>query len=139
MIQRMAAEISLPGLVTREHTFEVPLDHGRSDGPTISVFARELAAPEGRERPFLVFFQGGPGFEATRPVGGTDDPGWIKRALCDFRLLLLDQRGTGRSTPVGTLEGMAPREQAEYLKHFRAEAIVRDAELIREALRWADS
>ena len=49
-------------------------------------------------------------------------------------MLLLDQRGTGRSTPVdGT-------ESADYLQHFRADSIVRDAELLREALgveRWS--
>ena len=37
-------------------------------------------------------------------------------------MLLLDQRGTGRSTPV------TGRETAEYLTHFRADSIVRDAE-----------
>ena len=46
-------------------------------------------------------------------------------------MLMLDQRGTGRSTPVGALPGLTPAEQVEYLKHFRADAIVRDAELIR--------
>jgi pimeloyl-ACP methyl ester carboxylesterase len=47
---------------------------------------------------------------------------------------MLDQRGTGRSTPVG------PGVTGEYLTHFRADAIVRDAELLREALgveRWS--
>ena len=55
-------------------------------------------------------------------------------------MLLLDQRGTGRSTPVGALEGMDAREQAELLTHLRADAIVRDAELIRRELgvdRWS--
>jgi pimeloyl-ACP methyl ester carboxylesterase len=53
---------------------------------------------------------------------------------------MLDQRGTGRSTPVGELAGMEPAEQARYLTHFRADSIVRDAELIRERLgaqRWS--
>lgn len=137
MMRAMTA-ISLPGVEVIEHSFEVPLDHGRRDGPQITVFARELSDPQGRERPFLVFLQGGPGFEAARPelpLGG-----WLKRALADFRLLLLDQRGTGRSTPVGTLEGLTPQEQADYLKHFRADSIVRDAETIREAMgieRWS--
>jgi pimeloyl-ACP methyl ester carboxylesterase len=55
-------------------------------------------------------------------------------------VLMLDQRGTGRSTPVGELAGMSPEEQAEYLTHFRADAIVRDAEAIRRELgveRWS--
>src|SRR5438105_2345350 len=53
---------------------------------------------------------------------------------------MLDQRGTGRSTPVGALSGMTADEQAEYLTHFRADSIVRDAELIRGELgldRWS--
>ena len=65
----------------------------------------------------------------------------MKRALPDYRVLLLDQRGTGRSTPVGpTIPGDTPREQADYLTHFRADSIVRDAELIRQELgvdRWS--
>jgi pimeloyl-ACP methyl ester carboxylesterase len=53
---------------------------------------------------------------------------------------MLDQRGTGRSTPVGALAGRTPQEQAEYLAHFRADSIVRDAEWIRRELgveRWS--
>jgi pimeloyl-ACP methyl ester carboxylesterase len=130
-----------PGLVFSEHEFELPLDHTRPDGEKLTVFAREVVAPaqEHEEIPWLVFFQGGPGHEAARPLK-PDNPTWLERALEDFRVLLLDQRGTGRSTPIGTLPGMAPEEQAEYLKHFRADAIVRDAELIRAELgveRWS--
>ena len=49
-------------------------------------------------------------------------------------MLMLDQRGTGRSTPIGTLPGLTPPQQADYLAHFRADAIVRDAEWIRREL-----
>jgi pimeloyl-ACP methyl ester carboxylesterase len=56
-------------------------------------------------------------------------------------VLLLDQRGTGRSTPVGSeIPGETPELQAEYLTHFRADSIVRDAESIRRELgveRWS--
>ena len=129
-----------PGLVLTEHEFSLPLDHARPGGPSIVVFAREIADPDGRDRPFLVFLQGGPGFEGTRPTRHPSSPGWLDRALQDFRVLMLDQRGTGRSTPVGALPGLTPTEQAEYLTHFRADAIVRDAELIRAELgvdRWS--
>ncbi|MGN6169940.1 MAG: alpha/beta fold hydrolase [Solirubrobacteraceae bacterium] len=131
---RMLEEIALPGLVATEHCFEVPLDHDDPEGRRISVFARELADPEGRDRPFLVFFQGGPGGEAPRPMVSPRSPGWLTRALQDFRVLMLDQRGTGRSAPIGTLEGLDPQQQAEYLTHFRADSIVRDAEFIRAEL-----
>jgi pimeloyl-ACP methyl ester carboxylesterase len=130
----------MSGLVVTDHDFDVPLDHERPDDERITVFAREVADPDGRDRPFLVFLQGGPGFESPRPTRTPMSPGWAERALQDFRLLLLDQRGTGRSTPVGALPGMPPAEQAEYLSHFRADSIVRDAEWIRRELggeRWS--
>jgi pimeloyl-ACP methyl ester carboxylesterase len=133
-------EIRLPGLVTVEHSFEVPLDHDDATGPTITVFAREVADPDGRDRPFLVYLQGGPGFEAPRPTRTPTNPGWLDGALSEFRVLMLDQRGTGRSTPVGALAGLAATEQADYLAHFRADSIVRDAEWIRRQLdveRWS--
>src|SRR5579862_329748 len=127
------------GLVITDHEFSLPLDHAAPGGEKIGVFAREVAASDGRERPFLVFLQGGPGSEAPRPTT-PKTPGWLERALKDYSVLFLDQRGTGRSTPVGTLEGMTPQEQYEYLVHFRADSIVRDAEAIRHELgdeKWS--
>ena len=126
------------GMLVREHEFSVPLDHARPS-ETISVFAREIAEPGGGDRPFLVFFQGGPGHESPRPTSASE-PLWLKRALRDYRVLMLDQRGTGRSTPIGPLPGLSAAQQAAYLTHFRADSIVRDAESIREALavdRWS--
>jgi pimeloyl-ACP methyl ester carboxylesterase len=136
----MPETVRTAGLVLTEHTFSVPLDHGRPDGERITVFAREVADPDGRDRPFLLFLQGGPGFEAPRPTRHPTAPFWLDRALGEFRVLMLDQRGTGRSTPVGRLEGRTPQGQAEYLAHFRADSIVRDAERIRGELgvdRWS--
>jgi pimeloyl-ACP methyl ester carboxylesterase len=127
-------EVLTPGLVLVEHEFSVPLDHSRTGGERITVFAREVADPDGRDRPFLLFLQGGPGFEAARPTRHPTDPGWLDRALADFRVLMLDQRGTGRSSPVGSLGALSPGEQAERLAHFRADSIVRDAEWIRREL-----
>jgi pimeloyl-ACP methyl ester carboxylesterase len=136
----MSDEVLLPGLVAIEHSFEVPLDHDDEAGERITVFARELANPDCRERPFLVYFQGGPGFEAPRPTRRPNGPAWLDRALREFRVLMLDQRGTGRSTPVGSLPGMSAAQQADYLANFRADSIVRDAEWIRRELgveRWS--
>jgi pimeloyl-ACP methyl ester carboxylesterase len=129
---------STPGAITIEREHSVPLDHANPSGETITVFTREVASPDGRDRPYLLFLQGGPGFEATRPTAPPS--GWQKRALADYRLLLIDQRGTGRSTPVGDIPGATPQDQATYLTHFRADSIVRDAELIRKELgvdRWS--
>jgi len=131
--------IKIPGLVLTDHVLPVPLDHGRTDGETFEVFAREVAAPDGRDRPFLVYLQGGPGHEAPRPTGRPASPAWLERALRDFRVLMLDQRGTGRSTPYGA-PGTDPVADAARLTHFRANAIVRDAESFREHLgveRWS--
>ena len=69
--------------------------------------------------------------------GRLNRSGWLGRALADHRVLLLDQRGTGRSTPA-TRQTLARRgdaaAQADYLTHFRADSIVRDAELLRREL-----
>lgn len=130
---------SLPGALVTERDHTVPLVHGQPARGTIRVFTREVAAPDGQDRPYLVYLQGGPGFEASRPSGPPS--GWMARALAEFRVLLLDQRGTGRSTPVGAvLPGATAAEQAEYLTHFRADAIVADLECIRQQLgvaRWS--
>jgi pimeloyl-ACP methyl ester carboxylesterase len=130
---------SIPGLTLTDHTFTVPLDHQRPKGEQISVFAREVSAPgASRHLPWLVFLQGGPGGKSPRPMGAT---GWIGRAVQEYRVLLLDQRGTGRSTPI-TAQTLSWRgdaqAQADYLKHFRADAIVRDAEIFRKTLLGAD-
>lgn len=130
----MAVTHRIPGLVLTDHEFRVPLDHAAPDGERITVFAREVAAPDGQDRPYLLFLQGGPGQEAPRPTSAPVGPGWLRRALNDYRVLLLDQRGTGLSTPVGDLPGRSPQQQADYLTHFRADAIVRDAEWIRAEL-----
>ena len=134
----MAATYRAPGVILTEREHRVPLNHEAPDGREITVFTREVAAAGGEDKPYLVFLQGGPGFEAARP--SAPPSGWQKRALEDFRLLLLDQRGTGRSTPLGEIPGDTPEAQAEYMTHFRADSIVRDAEHIRKELgvdRWA--
>lgn len=124
----------LPGLVITAHEFVVPLDYGKANGSQIKIFAREVVSADnaGKEDlPWLIFFQGGPGFPSPRPFGAD---GWIGRAVQEYRVLLLDQRGTGLSSPV-TFQSLArlgsASEQVLYLKHFRADAIVRDAETIR--------
>ena len=130
----------LPGLVLTDHVFRIPLDHSRPADEQITVFAREAVAPgkEHADLPWLVFLQGGPGGKSPRPSTPGD---WLKRAIEEYRVLLLDQRGTGRSTPANRqtiVQRGGPQAQAEYLMHFRADAIVRDAEHIRRELVGAD-
>ncbi|AHH96659.1 alpha/beta fold hydrolase [Kutzneria albida] len=128
-----------PGLVCRDHLLTVPLDHSAPTGAQIQVFAREVVSSqrEHDDLPWLLYLQGGPGNKANRPVPTSP---WLRRALTEYRVLLLDQRGTGRSTPATrqTLAGMSPVEQAGYLGHFRADSIVRDAELLRRHLLGED-
>jgi pimeloyl-ACP methyl ester carboxylesterase len=124
------------GLVLRDHWFDVPLNHGDPTGETISVYARELVAADqpDADKPWLLFLQGGPGGKSPRPANSS---AWIGRAVKDFRVLLLDQRGTGRSSPITPRTILRRGEaaaQAEYLSHFRADSIVGDAELIRRRL-----
>ncbi|WP_370281754.1 alpha/beta fold hydrolase [Plantibacter sp. M259] len=134
----------LPGIHVTDHTVDVPLDWRRpDDGRTISLFARELVDPLRRDEqlPVLVFLQGGPGGKGPRPVSRD---GWIAEALRTFRLVLLDQRGTGRSTRIDGRSIAAvgdPAAQAEYLERFRADSIVDDAEYLRRTVfggrRWS--
>ncbi|MGY6020098.1 alpha/beta fold hydrolase [Streptomyces spinosirectus] len=129
----MTASYRQPGVVLTDRHFTVPLDHDDPAGETIELYAREVVASDKAQQdlPWLVYLQGGPGFGANRFIGRQ---AWLGRALEDHRVLLLDQRGTGRSTPANRqtlpLRG-APAEQADYLSLFRADAIVRDCEAIR--------
>jgi pimeloyl-ACP methyl ester carboxylesterase len=97
------------------------------------VFARELvkAGSEDANLPYLLFLQGGPGGASPRPASASE--GWIGVALDSYRVLLLDQRGCGLSTPITrrTAQGRTPQELAAYLRHFRADSIVADCELLR--------
>ena len=132
------------GMILSDYEFSVPLNHVKPDGRTITVFARAVVnrnrtAPD---RPWLVFLQGGPGFPGPRPLANNS---WLAKALEEYHVLLLDSRGNGRSSVIlpQTLATLgSPTAQAEYLKHFRADNIVRDCELIRRQLlgensRWS--
>ncbi len=131
-----SAPYRIPGLELIDHHFDLPLDHARPDDRKIGVFVREVCDldPKSKDKPFLLFLQGGPGFRAPLPI---KKQGWLKRAAEEFRVLMYDTRGNGLSTRVDCqtlpVEGN-PQQQADYLKHFRADNIVRDAEAIRAEL-----
>ncbi|VTR77474.1 alpha/beta fold hydrolase [Cellulomonas hominis] len=135
--------VAVPPVLVRDHRVPVPVD--RADPtryPDIEVFAREVVDParDAEDLPLLLFLQGGPGGMGPRPLGG----GWWSTALRTHRVVLLDQRGTGRS---GRVDGRtmarfgSGEEAADYLACFRGDAIVEDAEVVRHAVyggrRWA--
>lgn len=129
-------------LTVAEHRLTVPLVWADADDErTLEVFAAVISRPGGENLPHLVFLQGGPGHEAPRPFHAPSSPAWLDTALQHFRVVMLDQRGTGRSTPVSDdLLSLGDERAAEYLTHLRADSIVRDAEALREALgieRWS--
>ncbi|MFV0436112.1 MAG: alpha/beta fold hydrolase [Desulfopila sp.] len=136
-------EYTLPGLRIRDHEIAVPLDWTRPEGETLRIFARELvdATRADEDLPILCFLQGGPGGKAPRPRIGGGAP-WITEALKTHRLILPDQRGTGRSNPIlpQVIGAMSGEEAGRYLAFFRADSIVCDLEHLRCSLfgarRW---
>ena len=136
-------EYSLPGIRVREQVIGAPLRWGSPDGEQVELFVRELVDPDQRDDdlPLLTFLQGGPGGAGPRPV---DRSGWVDEALKTYRVVLVDQRGTGRSTPLEGADLAAfatAQEGADHLANFRADSIVRDLERVRHEIyggrRWA--
>ncbi|MDO5025383.1 MAG: alpha/beta fold hydrolase [Trueperella sp.] len=143
----------IPGHTTYEYRLAVPLRYPRSGGPygklttavpadgsgapgeTITIFAREIVRAGNETAPRLVYFQGGPGSAAPRPAPIS---GWVAQLAAQFRVVLLDERGTGQSHALDqhtvTAVGDAA-QQADYLSYFRADSIVADAESLRQALQ----
>ena len=135
----MSTTYRVPGAVLTEREHSVPLDHARPDGPRITVFTREVAAPDGATAPVPPVPPGRSGLRG-HPA---DEPA--------VRLAEAGDRGLPRPAPRparhGTLDpgrsrdpGPHPRGAGPYLTHFRADSIVRDAEHIRRELgvdRWS--
>lgn len=121
-------------IAARDLWVTVPLDWNDPEGETIRVFARELVAAEKRneELPLLVHLQGGPGGKGPRPL---TRGAWLDAALKRFRVIVPDQRGTGRSTPLSGSDfaSLPAAEGARRLALHRADSIVRDFEAIRMA------
>ena len=158
------ASYYLPGLAVEDHAIDVPLDwrglepavlaanpDALPQGPeaaaradlvgsgapeTLRLFYRVLTSPENAARddlPLIVYLQGGPGGQGPRPTSPESD-GWIAEAVKRFRVVLPDQRGTGRSSRVSrhmTERIAGAPAQAAFLKRFLARSIVRDFEYLR--------
>ncbi|KAK3941568.1 Alpha/Beta hydrolase protein [Diplogelasinospora grovesii] len=139
----------IPGqLHVTELFFEVPISYAAPTAGTLKLFARSVRKhvpsvasmanqnleEEHVDKPYLVYLEGGPGFGNPEPQEHA-----LTRSMLDrgYQMLLLDYRGTGYSTPVnaralGKLGGA--QVQADYLKLFRADTIVRDLEAVRLCL-----
>ena len=128
-------EYRYSGMSIIEHRIMVPLDYNDDKGEKISIFLREVYDNNysTKKLPYLIFFQGGPGYESPRPITHS---GWLKYATKYYRVLLLDQRGTGLSSLISSqsIINLNDIEIANRLKYFRADNIVKDAEYIRELL-----
>jgi pimeloyl-ACP methyl ester carboxylesterase len=76
------------------------------------MYVRDAAMKTAND--MILYLQGGPGFGAPTPVVGlgmTNEGSWAGKALSQYkRVVLMDQRGTGRSTPITkqTLEKRFP-------------------------------
>lgn len=150
---RQGATHTIGNFTLIDHWFTVPATHGLIYGKgieaaensryaqrTLTVFAREIINTETKltqgsdERPFMVYLQGGPGGKSPRPAS---DSGWVYELSKTHRLILLDQRGTGLSTPLSAEVVLAegdPSQQADFLELFRADSIIADAEIVRQHL-----
>ena len=136
------SRLLIDGTRITDHWVTVPLDWEDPAGETIDVYAREfigaeaLAKGEGHVSalPYLLFLQGGPGGKGSRPARLSD---WMAELATDFRILMLDQRGTGLSARLDR-HSIIPRgshaQRAAYLRNFRADSIVKDAEALRQQL-----
>ncbi|KAB5580318.1 Alpha/Beta hydrolase protein [Coniochaeta sp. 2T2.1] len=137
----------LPGLLhISEVFFEVPKNYAAPNSGTLKLFGRiankvEIPAASARlpsdlisQKPFLVYLEGGPGMGNPQPQDAPQTKFFLDRG---YQLLYLDYRGTGLSTPINaahvTKLGDA-RAQADYLKLFRQDSIVRDLEAVRQCL-----
>jgi hypothetical protein len=125
-------------LKVSELLFEVPRDYSNPERGTLQLFGRSVtkyekpAAPLSEEenrrkayKPWMVFLQDGPGFGCRPPQ---DSPMTNVILEKGYQMLYLDHRGTGLSSPISAatlaFQGDVHR-QADYLKLFRADSIVR--------------
>jgi pimeloyl-ACP methyl ester carboxylesterase len=133
---QMPSHTAIDRMVVTNHRIDVPLDWSDPTGVQISVHAREVVAAEHASdtgRPVILWLQGGPGHEVPFP----DHRGsWLEQLLTRYRVLLLDQRGTGLSTPLDAraLPAADGVRLADYLRNFRQDSIVRDSDHLRSTL-----
>ncbi len=132
--------------------YQVPLDPARPDGKKIRLHVAVVPATGKSPRPDpLFFFAGGPGQSAVEAAL----PMWplFREVLKHRDLVLIDQRGTGKSTPLGCKadeeielasddETLARRtrecleRQKVDVRFFTSRQAVADVEFVRQALDY---
>lgn len=155
------AECRLPKLSTaaRCGTVEVPEDRARPDGRRIEVFVAVLPANTLSPKPDpLVILAGGPGQSATSLAPFASRLVEVRRTR---DVILVDQRGTGRSAPLACAAFVPDEDAADALdtdpiprasqcarelaqkgidvRHYTTQAFIADLEAVRIALgypRW---
>ncbi|MGO2513948.1 alpha/beta fold hydrolase [Marinomonas polaris] len=145
----VSQQYKMKGMLITNHELEVPLDwrsfnksfnkslnKNPDNNSTITLFAREVVDVKRAddELPLLLFLQGGPGGKSPRPMPGS--PSWMVEALKTHRVILIDQRGTGRSSRIDTnlISKLSAEEGRDYLLKFRADSIVADCEHLRKTI-----
>ncbi|KAG2749147.1 alpha/beta-hydrolase [Suillus brevipes Sb2] len=117
--------------------FSVPVDYAKPDGPHIRIFVRNLIplGESGTDAAESDLPYRGPGFGVDLSLSVDLGNALHKKK---YQTLWLDPRGTGLSTPITAdifqMKQMDDVAIAKYLKHFRADNIVRDCETIRHFL-----
>ncbi|NVJ70726.1 MAG: alpha/beta fold hydrolase [Alphaproteobacteria bacterium] len=132
-------------------TLDVPLDYADPAGPTISVFAAVLPATGSNVEPDpLWVFAGGPG-QAAAELGAIARTAF-KHIRRTRDIVLVDQRGTGKSNPLQceidptvVMESLSDWTnvvaecRAGYdidVRHFTMENVIRDMEAVRSMLGY---
>lgn len=122
-------EFRVKEYIVQRQKYIVPLVYSAPhDNDNVEVVAQVIQKSESislEKAKLVCYLQGGPGGSCATFSGG----GYAK-FLADkgFTVVLMDQRGTGWLTPIEL------PKPVEYLLNFRADLIVRDAEVIRQAL-----
>lgn len=136
LFTRSARKHELPADPDEQQQVAFNASAGQASTTSNASFQQSKSSPSPSEKPlpWLLYLQGGPGQECPSPQSYTFTKSFTEKG---YEFLYLDQRGTGLSSPISAatlaLQGNTTA-QTNYLKHFRADNIVRDAEAIRLAL-----
>ena len=64
------SEFDYLGMKIKGYSFIVPIDYTNLNSKKINIFAREISKNQmsSKDLPYLLFLQGGPGYESPRPL-----------------------------------------------------------------------